>query len=312
MQLTSDILQEFKQITGKDISSYFTNTVIFFNSDYHTIVNYYSGAIKTISSTPFANFDTIKQQHKDVMETFKEHARQFNNLKWWLLLEQIEEIDNRLSTLSNINKWARSSISKVSYDPNFQVDYVLRQNQTLENVAATIDGSTNPNDDWADIAIDNRLREEDYTVEGGTDIKLTFNRTNANFKINAVVDVISGKSIYGKDVYKKLQFDSNTNDLKVLGYDDTILQAVDILANLRKNDNPDNPNAGLQSNIIAGGNKAIFNFPVIIRQMQQTFANDDTLKNLTVNNLSIDQDNVFCDYAVATRLDEVIQNGEFN
>jgi hypothetical protein len=121
MQLDSSILSEFKKITGKDISSYFSNAVSFFNGDYITIVDYYSGNTSSISSEPFANFKVIQKQNKDILESFKEHSRQFNNLKWWLLIEQIEEIDSRLATLSNINKWSRSSLSIVGYDPSFQL-----------------------------------------------------------------------------------------------------------------------------------------------------------------------------------------------
>lgn len=311
MQLTSQILDDYKQITGRDISLYFSNTVDFFNGDYLTIVNYFSGKTSTISSIPFKNFDTIEKQNQDVFETWHKHSKQFNNVKWWLLIEQIEEIDNRLKTLRNINKWARSSITKVAYNPTFQLDYTLKQNETLESVAANVVGSDNPNDDWADIAISNRLNEEDYSASGGNDLKLSFNRINGSFAINAVVDVMVGKSVYGMDLNKSFGFDSTTNDLKVLSYDDTILQAAGILYNLKKNDNPDNPNAGLQTNLVIGQNRALFNFPVIIRQKTQAFANDDTFKNLKINNLNIDQDNVFTDYTVETRLNEVIANGSF-
>jgi hypothetical protein len=311
MQLDSSILSEFKRITGKDISAYFSNAVNFFNGDYNTIVDYYAGNIASISSVPFANFKAIQKQHMDVMEAFKEHSRQFNNIKWWLLIEQIEDIDSRLATLSKINKWCRSSLTKVGYDPSFQLEYVTRQNQTLESVSSGVAGSLNPNDDWADIAIKNRLSEEDYTPEGGTELKISFERSNGAFKINSVVDIIQGKSVYGKDVYKKIQWEKTSDgflNLKVLGYDDTIMQAIGILANLKKNDNPDNPNNGLQSNVVAGSNRALFNFPIIIRQMSQTFANDDTLKNFKINNLSRDQDNMVMDYVVQTRLDEVVSD----
>lgn len=311
MTLTAQVLDEFKQITGRDISQYFNDAVQFFSSDYPTIVKYYSGNISTITSIPFKNFESMEKRNKDVFEVFQNHSRQFNNSKWWLLLEQIEEIDNRLKTLRNINKWARSSVTKVAYDPSFQLEYTLSQNETLEDVAESVVRSQNPNDDWANIAISNRLNEEDYSNEGGNNISIRFNKVNTGFKIKSVVDVIQGKSIYGKDIYRKIQFDSVTNDLKVLDYDDTILQAVDILYNLKKKDNPDNPTAGLQSNLIVGSNRALFNFPVIIRQKTQTFAGDDTLKNLVISNLNIVQDNLSCDYKVETRLDEVIQNGDF-
>lgn len=312
MTLTSEILSEYKQITGRDISQYFQNAVKFFSGDYLTIVKYYSGKSESINSIPFKNFDTLEKQNLDVFETWSKHSKQFANAKWWILIEQIEEIDNRLKTLRKINKWARSGLTKVAYSPSFQIDYVLPQNQTLEGVAKSVGGSANPNDDWAAIAIDNRLREEDYNSDGGNDLTLKFNRIVGGFQISAVVDVIKGKSIYGKDVDKRFGFDPVTQDLKVLGYDDTILQAVNILYNLKKNDNPDNPDAGLQTNLVIGQNRALFNFPVIVRQKTQVFAGDDTLKNLKINKFTIEQDNLVTDFTVETRLGEVIDNGSFN
>lgn len=305
MQLDKTIFSEFQRITGKDIEQYFSEALSFLNNDYSVIVNYFSGNSDNITSLPFARLDSLERQNQDIFESFQLHSRQFNNLKWWLLIEHIEEIDNRLKTLRHINKWARSSLTKVAYDPSIQVEHVLGQNETIENVAHDLLGSTNPNDDWAAIAIKNDLQEEDYTPEGGQSIKLKLQRTNRGLKINAVVDVISGKSIYGKDVRKRLQFDSVANDLVILGYNDTILQAVGILANLKKNDNPDNPNAGLQSTLVVGSNRAMFNFPVIIRQMNETFAGDDTLKNFNINGISADQDNLKIEYSVHSRLDEV-------
>lgn len=308
MDIDKSVLDEFSKITGKDIAGYFSAANEFFRGDYNTIANYYSGTLKSISSRPFANFDKIKELNKDVLESFKEHSRQFNNLKWWLLIEQIEEIDNRLATLSKIYKWARSSATKVAYDPSFQLDYVLKQNQTLESVAAKMEGSDNENDDWVNIAIKNDIEEEDYTVNGGTSLQLSFNNEVSGFKINSVVDTIKGKSIYGKDLYKKIQWikDNGYLNLKVLNYDETIKQAVTILTTLKKNDNPDNPNNGLQNGLVAGTNRSLFNFPVIVRQMSQTFANDDTLKNFKINNLSRDQDNMNMSFTIMTRLNEVI------
>jgi hypothetical protein len=304
MKLDSTIFEEFQKITGKDISKYFSDALAFFSQDYNDIVNYYSGNVDKITSVSFNNFDALERSNKDIMETFAQHSRQFNNIKWWYLIEQIEDIDTRLKTLRHINKWSRSSLTKVGYDPSIQVDFVLKQNQTIENVARDLLQSANPNDDWTDIAIKNNLEEEDYSKEGGNNLQVKMQRVNIGTKINSVVDVIIGKSIYGKDLNKKLQFDSVTNDLKVLGHDDTIVQAVNILSNLKKNDNPDNPNAGLQSTLVAGTNRAMFNFPAIIRQLNETFAGDDTLKNFKVNSLLLEQDNMIMEFSVQSRLDE--------
>lgn len=306
MELTREILAEFKQLTGKEIESFLSRALNFFNTDYNMIVQYYSGRLQSINSLPFANFENLVNETKVFFEIFRSNAGRMNNLKWWLLLEQIEEIDSRLKTLRKINKWSRSSIATVGYQSSTMVDYTLKEGQTLERVSQDIMQSANPNDDWVDIAVNNRIEEENYSIEGGTPMKLAFTKTNRNFNVNAVVDIINGKSIYGKDIYRRIQFDINTNDLTYLSYDDTIVQAVDILIKLRKNDNPGNPSRGLQTAVAVGGNRALLNFPIIIRQLNEVFAGDDTLKNFKVINITIDQDNLVCDYTVQTRLDETI------
>ena len=198
MTPSDNIFEEFQTITGYDLQSYFQNALQFFNTDYVTIVNFYSGYTSSISSQPFQNLQNLQQQNDQVFAIWKDCSSQFNNLKWFLLLEQIEEIDSRLATTENINKWARSSLSNVSYDPSFTLDYILAQNQTIENVAQTVTGSDTPEDDWMQIALDNVLTEESYTNSGGNDLKISFQKSNRNFQISSVVDVIKGKSIYGQ------------------------------------------------------------------------------------------------------------------
>jgi len=180
------------------------------------------------------------------------------------------------------------------------VQYTLKQNQTLERVASDVLGKSQ--EGWFDVAIENKLTEEDYSMEGGNNIELKFSNVNQGVEINSVVDVMIGKSIYGKDVYRKIQIENE--DLKVLNNDETILQAVDILINLKKEDNPDSPNSGLQSAIIIGSNRASLNFPIIERQLTETFNTDDSLQNFSLKELRIDQDSALVDYEVQTRLNE--------
>lgn len=301
MELTVDILREFKQVTSKDIEMFFRKSVSFFSIEYNAIVSYYSGRTTSITSKPFEVFEKLKKECKELFETYHLHSKRFNNVKWWLVLEELENIDSRLSTLSNINRWSRSSLTKVGYDPDVSVQYTLKQNQTLERISQDILQSNNP-DGWVDIALNNDLSEEEYSPEGGVNLTLKYPKINRGLQVNSVVDVMIGKSIYGKDLYKKLSFEND--DLKVLGYDDTVRQSVETLALLKKNDNPDYPSEGLQTAIIVGGNRVALNFPVIIRQMTETFSTDDSLKNFSVTNLEVKEDNVRIDYEVQTRLNE--------
>lgn len=303
MQITNDTLVEFKAITSKDIQAFFRKCIGFFTREYNIIVSYYNGTTSAIDSEVFKVFDDLSKECASVLETFQLHNRQLNNIKWWLVLESVEEIDSRLHTLAKINKWSRSSLTNVGYDPHISTEYILKQQQTLERVATDVVRSDRT-DDWMQIAIDNSLAEEDYTSDGGVSLILKTERVNRNIKVDSVIDVMQGKSVYGKDLSKKLQFAEN--DLVVLNYDDTVKQSVEVLLQLRKNDNPDYPHEGLQSSIVIGSNRSMLNFPLITRQYMETFATDDSLKNFTITNLSVEADSLKINYSVQTRLDETI------
>lgn len=305
MAINSDLFNQFYKLTKKDLSQYFQRVLNFMQTDYNTIQKFYQGTIKTISSSSFKNFATIQGETTEVFQLIRKSDKQMNNIVWWDLLDQIEEIDNRLQTLKNINRWARSSQDKVGWSPNNQLEVVLNQNGTLERVSQDILNSSNSQDDWVQIALDNDLYEDQYTADGGAKITVTVdNKSGSNFQIFSVVDVIKGITIYGKDIDSILHFEDN--DLSILSYEDTILQAIDILVKLRKNDNPDFPSIGLQSNLLIGSSQASLNFPVIIRQLNDTFQTDDSLKNFTVTAIRFEQDNLYVDFTVMSRLGEVM------
>lgn len=304
--INKDVLLEFKRITNKDLVPYFEACRAFFNNDYNTITAYYQGNISKISSTPFNNFDKLEKETSQIFTIFDEFRKNFKNLKWWLLIEQIENIDSRLKTLRKINKWARSSLKFTGYSPNMEIDHVLQQNQTIERVSQDVLGSSNPNDDWFDIAFNNNIIEEEYTPDGGVNLTLNVPLTvTTGFKINSVVDIIQGKSIYGKDVDRIFAYEND--DLRVLSPDDTIKQAVDIMSTLRKNDNPSYPYLGLQSSLTIGGTRAMLNFPIIFKQMSEIFATDDTLKNFTITKFYVEGTTLYADFTVETRLGELIE-----
>jgi len=307
--ITTELLNDFYILTKKDLSQYFLRVLDFFEGgDYYNLVEFYKGTKKEISSKPYTNLESLIRETKDILRLFESNSRQMTNSNWWELLEQIEEIDTRLQTTNHINRWSRSSYTSVSYTPGQVIDYTLNQEQTLEDLSLLLTNSSNPQDDWTDIAFDNNLKEEDYTTQGGNVLRVNSGPQNgSNFTISSVVDVIDGKSVYGKDLYKKLQFNEETEDLEVLSYDDTFLQSMEILAKLKKNDNPMSPDSGLQSTLVLGGTKVSFNFPVISRQLRETFDTDDSMKNFQITNLYFDQDIAYIDYRVTSRLDEVVE-----
>lgn len=302
MELNKEILQEFKKITGQDIQQFFSSCVVFFSTSYNKIVAYYSGTITIIDKGAFNQFDNLQRNCEGFFLAFEQMQNRLGNLKWWEVLEQLEDIDLRLKTLRKINKWTRSSLTNVAYDPSIQAIYTLKPKQTLERIAQDVLAKIDPQNDWEDIALSNNLTEEEYTSSGGVDLQLKFPRINKGVRINSVVDVMLGKSIYGKDIDKQIHFD--TDDIAVLDYDSTVQQSVYILAGLKKNDNPEFPFDGLQREIIIGGTRAALNFPIIDRQMQETFGTDDSLKDFQITNIAVDGVALNLEFEVSTRLNE--------
>lgn len=301
MKIDKDTLLEFKRITSKDILGFLTLVKEFFLTDYNVIVSYFSGNVDTIDSVRFEKLSRINEQLLVMFDTYHYNSQQLVGTRWWSLLEILEDIDSQLNTIKNLPRWSRSSITNFNYSSVNQLDYILKQNETLEKVATEV--LSQSTDQWVKIAFDNSLREEDYTKDTNNELKLFFNETSQPFTLNSVVDTISGKSVFGKDFVDYISFEDE--DLKSLDYDETLQQSVSILSNLKKNDNPDFPNDGVQSSIVAGGNRATFNFPILTRQLQQTFSTDDTLKDFQILLLSIEEDKLFLEYQVSSRLGEV-------
>lgn len=308
--MKNDILQEFQSITQIDLETLLKDVEIFLKIDRIKIENYYSGKREEKVQLSFRKFEDLENKIQNVFEKIRSFKRYFNSYRWWELIELIENINDSFNSIRNYHRWSRCSISKFGYEEDVVVNYTTKEGQTLEKISANVKKDLDPSNDWYDIAMLNNLREEDYDLDGGKDLKLQFDRGIFNFEIDSVIDVIRGKSIYGIDVDKTLSFSSNSEeevDLKILSNDETIFQAVDILIGLRKNSNPDYPLDGLQSDIVVGGNRALFNFPVIVRQLQQVFSTDDTLRNFNVTSLNYDQDIFKVAFEVETRLSEVIQ-----
>lgn len=300
------ILDNFKQLTGKDLNVFFSAVTLFFTNDYPDLVNYYTGTTQSITPIPYKNLDSISTQLDEIYVIFNNFSSAMTNAEYYVLLDIIENIDSRIKTTQNINRWARSTKSVVAYSPNGVINYTLSDKESLEKVAQNLLNSQNPEDDWYDIAMENHLAEEDYTSEGGKNINVPGNSQSiSSFPLNSVVDVINGKTVYGKDIYKN--FSIQNNDVVVLDYDGTLSQSVDTLITLKKNSNPDFRTEGLQTSLVIGGTRNTLNFPVIVRQLTDTFSTDDTLKNFQVTNIQPVGNQLQISYTVRTRLGEILQ-----
>jgi hypothetical protein len=302
-QYSQEHFDDFKAIAGLDLSESFGRFLTFIDRDYQSIIDYYSGNIDKPISSAFKNLENLQTEFRRIVESFVINKHSFNGTVYWEMLDHAEEIITRLQTVENSPKWLRSAISKNCFNPDIEVEYIMRQRQTLEDVAKNVAGSSSPDDDWQDIAFRNDLTEEEYTPAGGTKINISF-KNGALFSIQSVVDTISGLKVYGRDLDRKITFEGD--DLKVLSEKETIFQTVDILSKLKRGDNMEFPEDGLNEKFIVGTNLASIQFPSIFRQMSLVFSKDDSLKNFKLIDIKQSEGGIWLQFQVETRLDEIM------
>lgn len=301
--LTADLLEEFQTLTKFPIFAFFKSFDDFLSNDYKNIISYYSGNITNLDNNSFKKLNTLKEGIQQLFSVFSLNKNTFIEYKWWILIEQIEKIDNLLMMIDNTSKWLRSTISRGNFNPNPEVQIPFNQGQTLESISRETLGSTNWSNTWVDLALKNDLREEDYTSQAGFLIKANFNFALNSFVITAIVDNPVGERVLGIDLDKKLQFVDN--DFKILPPRETFAQTIQILIYLRKGDNPEFPDQGIEPKLIVGSNVSALNYPILFRQLTQIFRTDDTVKSFSINSINRDQDAVFIEFQVESQLGTV-------
>jgi hypothetical protein len=300
-----EVVDNFLLITGYDLATYLNDYVSFVEQDSQVIIDFYQGNSDSLPSSSIEELERLIKEANKIEEIFTLNKDSFNTADFVDLVDLIGDIGLKLKTIQNTAKWTRSSITDNRHSAEIEVDVVLNQNQTLEQLARTI-GYSDENNNWIDLALRNDLIEEDYTSQGGIKLKASL-QNNLKINIQSVVDTISGESIHGKDLQKKLVFEND--DLKTLGYRATIEQAFVIAVNLRRSDNPEFPNDGLQSSLIVGQNLNSIMYPSLFRQLFGNFTKDDTFKSVSV--LDVKQSDAFSTHVqlkvqAETRIDEVI------
>lgn len=301
-----ETVEKFYDLTGYDLQTYLLDFADFIEQDRQSIIDFYSGNLDILPSSSIEEMERLLKENNNIEEIFISNKDSFNTTDYVDLVDLISDIGLKLKTIQNTAKWVRSSITDNRYNSDIEVDVTLNQNQTLEQLAKKI-GYLNEDDEWIELALRNDLIEEDYTSQGTLKLKASL-KNNLKIQIQSVVNIIQGQSIYGRDLQKKLVFENN--DLKALGNVDTINQAFIIAVNLKRGDNPEFPNSGLQSDLIVGQNINSILYPSIFRQLFENISSDDTFKSITILNIkqiqNNDRDSIQLEIQATSRIDEVI------
>lgn len=298
-----EIVEEFELRTKYPLFKFYEDFIDFNDNFSQNIFNYFLGELEEVTEISFQKLEKLLKEANKIIYLFQNNTQQLDTYKYWILLDDIEDIRTTLQSINNASRWLRSSISNVSFSSDPEFKYITGQNETLEKINKNI-GSGDEENDWVEIALNNSLREEDYSNEGGLNLKV-YLKNNKSIYINSVIDNINSDTIYGKDLFKKITY--KDNDLETLSPIDTLKQSVEILANLNKNDNPAFKNLGIDKSLIIGKNFNSVSYPAITRQLFSTFKTDDTLASFTILNIEQKTNSIKISYLVETVLFEPIE-----
>lgn len=284
--------------TFLDLYSYFVQ------NNLQLINSYFQDSSVAPDRSSFDFLNRLTQQSQEINNLVKLNKSFFLRIDDWELLDFLEEINTKLETINNADKWLRSSLTQTSWKGNvIQTNFTLGDKQSLEDVSTLTYGADTAQDDWMRIALENDLRELDYSTKSANQIKLTkVNQTSPTYFLYSIVDNLTNEKLYGLDLQQKLAFDV-TGDLTVLSYNDTVVQAVKILIALKKGDMPEFPGIGVDQTVSVGSNFGRLRYTAIVRQLQDTFATDDSLRNFKVINISYDNADLTITYNVDTFFD---------
>lgn len=301
--ITNDLIDKFNTISNYPLDDFFNESRSFFDNDYVNIFNFFSGNIETLDKANIKKLNKLVEQSVIISNIFQDKKRMFNTVDFWELLNTFEDIKTKLQTTIKIPKYVRSSIIANNNKSGFVFDYNLSSEQTLENITTNILNEKNQENSWTKIALENDLKEVDYDIIGGKNLKLR-KRIFQNNIVTSMIDYTIGEKIYGKDLKRFLTF--KNDDLEVLEYKETAIQSAEILSTLTKGDIPEFENLGIDSSVYKGSNYSQLNYPSIVRELKRNFQTDDLFVDFQIKSFRLEDGDIFIEYSIGTKYDLVI------
>lgn len=307
--ITQQTIERFSVKIGYNVATYMDLYSFFIQNNKSKITDYFQNQDVQPDTDSFDFLAKMLIEAIRVDNLIKLHKENMNSIDDWDLLDYIEDIRTSLESINNSSRYLRSSKTQNSWrTTNVTTEYVMAQNETIEDIVGQQLYSQNEDADWVDLAIQNSLTEEDYTPEGGVKLELTKNKKfGKKYFLDSVIDVLVGENVYGKDIYQKLTFEDN--DLKVLSPKDTFIQSVGTLVLLKKGDIPEFKNMGVDPRLGVGSNINVFEYGKILAQLQETIATDDTIREFNVDSLLYDNNgSVYVKYTANSFYNLVFNN----
>jgi len=294
------IIEKFTKVTNYDLQKFFADYNAFLSNDISSLVSYFKGG-SSLNKTAFSELVRLTSESNKI-----EHIISIFNTglsattEFWDLIDNLSEVKTRLETTINLAKWMRSSYV-YGYDGQSKFKYILKQNQTFENLSKEL-GNADPNQDWVDLTIANGVMELDYTRAGGNVLDLS-KTDNTLYNITTVVDVMVGDNILGKDMQRKVEI--LNDDFVSLTTQDTMEQSAEICLGVTQGSVPEYQSLGYPKDLV-GSNINALRFSSLMRDVQNNFKTDDSFASVEMVDNGIDQDVAFYSFQITSRLNNQI------
>lgn len=301
--MLENTIEIFQNKTNFPLADFLVEANSFFSNEFNDIVNFYSGNKNTLDRSQIKKLNSLSEKAIYLQRIFRDNKNKFNTVDFWELLDIIEDIKVKLSTSQNMSKYLRSTINNsVDKKNGFVFDTILENQETLEDINLKKLKNTYE-EDWFDIALENDLKEIDWDISGGKELKLRKKIFQSDL-VTSMIDNTVGEKIYGRDIKKKLTFEDD--DLKSLDYKETVNQTVEILASLNKGDIPEYREIGIPIGLYKGSNFSRLNYSSIVRELNKNFSTDDLFSNFNVLEMEYKEGDLYIKYEVNTKYELVI------
>lgn len=300
IDLNEDIVLYWEQKTGIKISQFLYDYYEFFQTSYPVIYSFYTGDITEVNSSHIQKLNNLIKEYEDIETQIINRSGAFDNVLDSEIIEQLSSYQIELLMITKLNKFLRSNITNPAYSKLYEFKSGLKQ-ATIEELSATVLGSSDYQNDWAAIAEKNDLQEFEYESEGGNELLVSVQLASKLSPITSIIDVITGDTVLGKDVKKQLTW--KDDDIETLGYQETFQQSVEILLNLTLGDIPEFRNLG--RSVMPGSSMKMFTFSPLLRQITKVFSTDDSILKFNVSKISIVDADITFEVEVYSRLEEI-------
>lgn len=280
-----DMYEKFLSVTGYNIKDFFQSYVDFCSEHYPYIVDYYQGG--EINADSFYELDKLIAQINIIEPLFQLHENKLDDISMWELLESFSEIVTKLTTIKNSDRWLRSA--SVGRTNTLQLEKQLRTGETFETVSEQLE-LENPEDDWVDIVVPQYIIEEDYiTGQGSNTFSVNLKNVGINY-VDNVVDTLVDENILGKDLSTEFVFENE--DLKIIKFQKSMEQALQIILEAVKGCIPEFTDYGLPSDFIGQTTNAI-QYPIIFKSLMNMFQRDNRWASAELIDLKKVEDSIF-------------------